>query len=66
MYDRNRSGYGLTHTLKVCDVLSDTQYNMSTIVRGGDFELSLWELRPLVREEGTFVTLNECSVNAEK
>ncbi len=34
-YDCDRSWYGLTHTLKAYDVLFDTQYNMSTIVRDG-------------------------------
>ncbi len=35
VYDSDHSWYGLTHTLKTCDVLFDTQYNMSTIVRDG-------------------------------
>jgi hypothetical protein len=39
-YDRDRSWYGLTHTLRVWDVLSNTQYNTSTIVHGEDHECS--------------------------
>jgi hypothetical protein len=39
-YDRNRSWYSLTHTLKACDVPSDTLYNTSTIVHGGDHDRS--------------------------
>jgi hypothetical protein len=34
-YGRNLSWYGITHMLKVWDVLFDIQYNTSTIVRGG-------------------------------
>jgi hypothetical protein len=34
-YDRDHSWHSLTHKLKLWDVLFDTQYNTSTIVRGG-------------------------------
>jgi hypothetical protein len=67
---RDCSWYDLKHTLKAWDVLSDTQYNTSTIVRDGDHdcswektanvlggnrERSQWESRTFLVESQTFL-----------
>jgi hypothetical protein len=39
-YGRDHSWYDLSHTLKAWDVLFNTHYNTSTIVRGGDHNRS--------------------------
>jgi hypothetical protein len=39
-YARDNSSYGLTHTLKACDVPFNTLYNMSTILCGGEHDRS--------------------------
>lgn len=44
--------YGLTHMLKAWDVPSDTLYNMSTIIRGGDHDLSLRDMDDWPRQLG--------------
>jgi hypothetical protein len=40
VYSHDSSWYGLAHMLKLSDVLSNTLYNMSTIIRGGDHDRS--------------------------
>lgn len=66
--DFDHSGYSLKHMLKAWDVPFDTQYNTSTVVRGGDLECSRWG-GTLIVLGGNYDRLwgkSERSVNIEK
>jgi hypothetical protein len=53
VYDRDRLWYDLKNMIEEGDVPSNTQYNTSTIVRGGDHKHSWCEPR-------TFLVVPSC------